>query len=150
MPGTPTLPAIPDIVEAAPGTAIIVLTMQTDPAFAREAMRVGARGYVAKAAAGDELVEAIRTVTGGGTYINPALGARLAAAPPSPLEVLTPREVEVLESIARGHTNPEIAEQLGLSVRTVETHRANIQQKLDLSTRAELTNYAIENALLER
>ena len=75
MPGTPTLPAIPDIVEAAPNTAIIVLTMQTDPAFAREAMRVGARGYVAKAAAGDELVEAIRTVTGGGTYINPALGA---------------------------------------------------------------------------
>ena len=64
--------------------------------------------------------------------------------------MLTPREVEVLESIARGHTNPEIAEQLGISVRTVETHRANIQQKLDLSTRAELTNYAIENALLER
>jgi two-component system, NarL family, response regulator NreC len=149
MPGPPTLGEIPGIVAAAPETAVIVLTMQNDPAFARESFRAGAAGYVAKQAAAKELVDAIRTVVAGETYVNPALGARLAAAPPSPLDVLTRREVGVLRMIGLGHTNAEIAEQLEISVRTVETHRAHIQDKLGIETRAGLTAYAMENALIE-
>jgi two-component system response regulator NreC len=152
MPGGSSLEAIPAMAEASPETLVVVLTMQEDPAFAREALRAGARGYVLKQAAGAELVQAIRAAAGGGTWLNPELGARMAAAPtPSgPPGDLTEREVEVLRLIALGHTNNEIAEQLYLSVRTVETHRAHIQQKLGLSTRAELVRYALENDLIER
>jgi two-component system response regulator NreC len=153
MPGEPTLEAIPKIIESAPGTAIVVLTMQNDPAFAREALGAGARGYVLKQAAGEELVQAIRTAVGGGTYLNPELGARVAAEPPQPEGPpgdLTEREAEVLRLIALGHTNNEIAEQLYLSVRTVETHRAHIQQKLRISSRAELVRYALDNDLIDR
>ena len=127
--------------------------MQDDPAFAREALRAGARGYVLKHSAGTELVQAIRAAAGGGTWLNPDLGARMAAAPEGPtgaLADLSERELEVLRLIALGHTNAEIAEQLFLSVRTVETHRAHIQQKLGVSTRAELVRYALDNDLLER
>ena len=153
MPGGSSLEAIPAMAEASPETLVVVLTMQEDPAFAREALRAGARGYVLKQAAGAELVQAIRAAAGGGTWLNPELGARMAAAPPTPSGPpgdLTEREVEVLRLIALGHTNNEIAEQLYLSVRTVETHRAHIQQKLGLSTRAELVRYALENDLIER
>jgi two-component system response regulator NreC len=153
MPGGSSLEAIPKIADSSPGTSVVVLTMQEDPAFAREALRAGARGYVLKQAAGTELVQAIRAAAGGGTWLNPELGARMAAAPPAPAGPpgdLTDREVEVLRLIALGHTNNEIAEQLYLSVRTVETHRAHIQQKLGLSTRAELVHYALENDLIER
>lgn len=153
MPGEPSLEAIPKLTESSPDTAIVVLTMQNEPAFAREALRAGARGYVLKHSAGTELVEAIRTAVGGGTYLNPALGARVAAEPPAPAgppDELTEREVEVLRLIALGHTNNEIAGQLFLSVRTVETHRAHIQQKLGLSTRAELVRYALDHDLVDR
>jgi two-component system response regulator NreC len=152
MPGEPSLPAIPSIREGSPDTSIVVLTMQDDPAFAREALRAGARGYVLKQSAGQELVQAIRTAAGGGTYLNPELGARVAAEPASPSGPpgdLTEREVEVLRLIALGHTNNEIASQLYLSVRTVETHRAHIQQKLGISTRAELVRYALDNGLID-
>ena len=148
MPGPPTLPEIPRMVAAAPETAVIVLTMQNEPAFAREVLRAGARGYVAKQAAGAELVTAIRTAVGGSTYLNPELGARLASAPPGPLDVLTRREITVLQGLAEGNTNAELAERLGISRRTVETHRAHIQQKLGISSRADLTRYARENDLL--
>ena len=153
MPGGSRLEAIPRIAERSPGTAGVVLTMQQDPAFAREALRAGARGYVVKHAAGDELVQAIRAAAGGGTWLNPELGARMAAAPEGPagpLAELSERELEVLRLIALGHTNNEIAEQLFLSVRTVETHRARIQQKLGSSTRAELVRYALDHDLIER
>ena len=153
MPGEPSLEMIPKLSESSPNTVIVVLTMQNEPAFAREALRAGARGYVLKHAAGTELVEAIRTTVGGGTYLNPALGARVAAepaAPSGPPDQLTEREVEVLKLIALGHTNNEIAGQLFLSVRTVETHRAHIQQKLGLSTRAELVRYALDHDLVDR
>jgi two-component system response regulator NreC len=152
MPGEPSLPAIPELLEASPGTAIVVLTMQNDPAFAREALRAGALGYVLKESANAELVEAVRAATEGRTYLQPQLGARLAAEPPKPDtsdDDLSERETEVLQLIALGHTNTEIAEQLYLSVRTVESHRAHIQQKLRLSTRAELVRYALEHALLD-
>ncbi len=152
MPGGSSLDAIPDVADASPETAVVVLTMQEDPAFAREALQAGARGYVLKQSAGTELVQAIRAAATGGTWLNPELGARMAATPtPSgPPGDLTERELDVLRLIALGHTNNEIAEQLYLSVRTVETHRAHIQQKLGLSTRAELVRYALDNDLIDR
>jgi two-component system response regulator NreC len=153
MPGGSSLEAISRVAEISPNTVVVVLTMQEDPAFAREALQAGARGYVLKHAAGAELVQAIRAAAGGGTWLNPDLGARMAATPESPagaLGDLSDREVEVLRLIALGHTNNEIAEQLFLSVRTVETHRAHIQQKLGRSSRAELVRYALDNDLIER
>jgi two-component system response regulator NreC len=152
MPGEPSLPAIPDFIEASPDTAIVVLTMQSDPAFAREALRAGALGYVLKESANAELVEAVHAATEGRTYLQPQLGARLAAEPAAADasdDDLSERETEVLQLIALGHTNTEIAQQLFLSVRTVESHRAHIQQKLRLSTRAELVRYALEQGLLD-
>ena len=152
MPGEASLPAIPELAQIVPEMAIVVLTMQDEPAFAREALANGARGYVLKHAAGTELVEAIKTAIAGGTSLNPALGARMAteadhAAPPGGL---SEREAEVLKLIALGHTNVEIADQLFLSVRTIETHRAHIQNKLDLSSRAELVRYALDHDLIDR
>jgi two-component system response regulator NreC len=152
MPGDSSLGAIPELLEASPGTKIVVLTMQSDPAFAREALRAGALGYVLKDAANTELVQAVRAAMEGRTYLEPQLGAKLAAAPAEPAgpgHDLSDREVEVLRLIALGHTNAEIAEQLYLSVRTVESHRAHIQQKLRLSTRAELVRYALDHGMLE-
>jgi two-component system response regulator NreC len=149
MPGEPSLPAIPRLLEASPETRIVVLTMQQEPQFAREALSSGAVGYVLKEAADDELVQAIQAARDGRTYVNPSLGARLATAPVGPPGGLTEREVDVLRLIALGHTNAEIGEQLYLSVRTVETHRAHIQQKLDRSTRAELVRYALDEGLLD-
>jgi two-component system response regulator NreC len=150
MPGRPSLEAIPDILKASPGTAIVVLTMQNEPAYARQALQAGVLGYVLKEAADTELIEAVRSAAAGETYLQPALGARLAAEPEAtPADDLSDREVEVLRLIALGHTNPEIAEQLFLSVRTIESHRAHIQQKLRLSTRAELVGYALERGLIE-
>jgi two-component system, NarL family, response regulator NreC len=153
MPGELTsLDAIPRVAEASPATRVVVLTMQEDPEFARRALRAGAAGYVLKEAADSELVEAIRRAAAGETYLTPSLGAALAAAPPAPAgppDDLSEREVEVLRLIALGHTNAEIAGQLYLSVRTVESHRAHIQQKLRLSTRAELVRYALDRGLLE-
>ena len=150
MPNVSGLDAIPRIQEASPGTAIIVLTMQVEPGFARQALRSGAAGYVVKQSAASELVGAIRSVIAGDTYINPSLGAKLAAepAPSGPPDDLTPRETEVLGFLALGYTNPEIADRLVLSVRTVETHRANIQRKTGASTRAELVAYAVDNELM--
>jgi two-component system response regulator NreC len=150
MPGEPSLPAIPALREEFPETQIVVLTMQDDPAFAREAMRAGALGYVLKEAADAELVEAVREASVGSTYLHPRLGARLAAEPARDSgDELTDREREVLKLIALGHTNSEVAAQLYLSVRTVESHRAHIQQKLQLHTRAELVRYALDNGLIE-
>jgi two-component system response regulator NreC len=151
MPGTrPWLEAIPAVEEASSGTRVVVLTMQEDPEFAREALRAGALGYVLKEAAPGELVEAVRRAAAGETYLTPRLGAALAAAPAGPPGDLSPREVEVLRLIALGHTNAEIAEELYLSVRTVEYHRAHIQQKLRRSSRAELVRYALDNGLLDQ
>jgi two-component system response regulator NreC len=152
MPGEPSLPAIGHLLEASPDTRIVVLTMQNDPAFAREALRAGALGYVLKEAADAELIEAVRLAAQDRTYLHPELGAKLATAPPEPQgppDDLTEREVEVLRLIALGHTNSEIAGLLFLSVRTVESHRAHIQQKLRLSTRAELVRYALDKGLVE-
>ena len=149
MPGGSSLEAIPRLRDE---TAVVVLTMQDDPAFARQALQAGALGFVLKEAADEELLEAIRLAAAGDTYLNPRLGAKIAAAPPEPAgppDDLTQREVEVLRLIALGHTNVEIGEQLFLSTRTVETHRAHIQQKLRRTTRAELVRYALEHKLVD-
>jgi two-component system, NarL family, response regulator NreC len=152
MPGGSSLEAIPTLREEAPMTAVVVLTMQNDPSFARQALQSGALGFVLKEAADDELLGAIRLAADGETYLNPRLGARLAAQPPEPAgppDDLSDRELEVLKLIALGHTNAEIASQLYLSVRTVESHRAHIQQKTRRSSRAELVRYALEHGLVD-
>jgi two-component system response regulator NreC len=150
MPGGPILNAIPDLRRESPDTQIVVLTMQEDPGFAREALRAGALAYVLKEAAEGELVEAVRRAAAGEIYLNPQLGARIAAEPPAgPPDDLTEREVDVLRRIALGLTNREIADELYLSVRTVETHRQHIQQKLRLSSRAELVRYALKQGLFD-
>ena len=151
MPEGSTLPSIPTLKEASPDTAIVVLTMESDPAFAREALRAGALGYVLKEAADEELVTAVRLAAAGDTYLHPRLGAKLAAEPADtgPPDGLTDREVEILRRIALGHTNTEIGEQLYLSVRTVESHRAHIQQKIRRTSRAELVRYALDHGFVE-
>jgi two-component system, NarL family, response regulator NreC len=151
MPGGSSLEAIPTLRDELPETAIVVLTMQNDPSFARQALQAGALGFVLKEAADDELLGAIRLAAEGETYLNPRLGARLAAQPAEPTgppDDLSERELEVLKMIALGHTNSEIASTLYLSVRTVESHRAHIQQKTRRSTRAELVRYAVEHKLV--
>ena len=153
MPGGSSLPAIPKMLSDSPKTSVVVLTMQEDPAFAREALQAGALGYVLKEAADSELVEAVRMAAEGRTYLHPELGARIASEPPKPTgppDDLTDREVDILRLIALGHTNTEIAEQLFLSVRTVESHRARVQQKTGLTTRAELVRYALDHEIVER
>lgn len=152
MGGESALDAIPQLRTEAPETQIVVLTMQDNPAFARAALRAGALGYVLKDAADSELMSAVELAAGGHTYLNAELGARLASPPADDAQRpgnLSPRELEVLRLIALGHTNGEIAAELVLSVRTVESHRAHIQQKILLSTRAELVGYAREHGLLD-
>jgi two-component system response regulator NreC len=149
MPGGPSLGAIPGLRVDFPQTQIVVLTMQQEPAYAREALAAGATGYVLKQAADGELVEAVRLAAIGESYLNPRLGARIASEPPpGPPADRSAREVDILRLIALGHTNTEMAEQLYISVRTVETHRSHIQQKLLLSSRAELVRYALDHKLV--
>jgi two-component system, NarL family, response regulator NreC len=154
MPGRSGIEAIPELLEEAPETSILVLSMQDDPAYVREAFSAGAKGYVLKEAADAEVVAAVREVAKGEQYVHPALGARLVAAEVEERtraeeDPLSDREREVLRLLALGHTNQEIAKTLYLSVRTVETHRAHIMQKLRISTRAELVRYALGAGLLE-
>jgi len=148
MPGTLTpLEALPLVRERCASTATVVLTMHDDPAYARCAFRGGALGYVLKRATGTEFLDAVRRAAGGQAYVNGAMGAKLAVLPESPVapDNLTEREAAVLHLVALGHTNAEIGAQMFLSVRTVETHRANLQHKLGRSTRAELVSYALSH-----
>ena len=150
MPGGSSLELIPDLRANCPETQIVVLTMQNEPSYARRALSAGALGYVLKEGAEEELVEAIKRAAVGGTYLNPRLGARIAAEPPTgPPDGLSERELDVLRLIAFGHTNIEIGAELHLSVRTVETHRSHIQQKLGVSSRADLVRYALAHKLVE-
>jgi two-component system, NarL family, response regulator NreC len=150
MPGGSSLEAIPGLLEISPETAIVILTMHDEPALVREALRAGARAFVLKEAADAELVDAIFAASAGDRYLNPRLGARIAAKPVDDGEsagVLTDRQLEVLKRVAIGHTNLEIARQMYLAPRTVEAHRAHIQRKLGRKTRAELVAYARERGL---
>jgi two-component system response regulator NreC len=153
MPGESGIEALPRVLGEAPGTRVLMLSMQDDPNYVREAFAAGASGYVLKEAVDAEVVAAIRDVAGGNRYVHPALGARMVAADAAAqaaaaADPLSDREREVLRMLALGHTNQEIAQQLYISVRTAETHRAHIMRKLQLSTRAELVRYAIEHGQL--
>ena len=154
MPDQSGLEIIPTLLKENPETKILVLSMQDDPQYVREAFAAGASGYVLKEAADSEVVSAVREVAGGGRYVHPELGARLVAAESEERrraeeDPLSEREGEVLRLLALGHTNQEIAKQLYISVRTAETHRAHIMQKLRLSSRAELVRYALDRGLLD-
>jgi DNA-binding NarL/FixJ family response regulator len=154
MPGKSGIEGTPAVLQAAPDVKVLVLSMQDDPHYVREAFAAGAAGYVLKEAADTEVVGAIRAVAAGERYVHPALGARLVAADAeerkrADADPLSEREREVLRLLALGHTNQEIAKMLYISVRTAETHRAHIMQKLRLSSRAELVRYALENGLVE-
>jgi DNA-binding NarL/FixJ family response regulator len=154
MPGQSGIEAIPALLREAPETKVLVLSMQDDPRYVHEAFAAGAKGYVLKEAADTDLVSAVREVANGGRYVHPALGARLVAADAeararAEADPLSDREREVLRLLALGHTNQEISKMLYISVRTAETHRAHIMQKLRLETRAELVRYAIDQGLLE-
>jgi len=153
MPGRSGIDATPEILERSPDTKVLVLSMQDDPRYVREAFAAGASGYVLKEAVDSEVVHAVREVAAGGRYVNPELGARLAAADAharaeEEADPLSDREREVLRLLALGHTNQEIAKQLYISVRTAESHRAHIMQKLRLASRAELVRYALAHELL--
>ena len=154
MPGSSGIEGIPLVTKEAPEASVLLLSMQDDPRYVREAFAAGASGYVLKEAADAEVVAAVREVAAGRRYVHPALGARLATAEAeerarADADPLSDREREVLRLLALGHTNQEIAKMLYISVRTAETHRAHIMQKLRLTSRAELVRYALENGLLE-
>jgi two-component system response regulator NreC len=154
MPEESGLEGLPKLLKEAPEAHTLVLSMQDDPQYVREAFGAGAMGYVLKEAADTELIAAIRDVASGRRYVHPSLGARLVAAEAEERrraeeDPLSDREREVLRLLALGHTNQEIAKMLYISVRTAETHRAHIMQKLRLTTRAELVRYALQNGLLE-
>lgn len=155
MPGKSGIEGLPAILQAVPETRVLVLSMQDDPRYVREAFEAGASGYVLKEAADTEVVDAVRAVAAGARYLHPALGARLVSAEAeerrrAEADPLSEREREVLRLLALGHTNQEIAALLYISVRTAETHRAHIMQKLGLSSRAELVRYALDHDLIER
>jgi two-component system response regulator NreC len=152
--GKSGIDATPEMLHEAPNSKVLILSMQDDPRYVREAFAAGASGYVLKEAADTELVTAVREVAAGGRYVHPALGARMAVADAEAErsvaeDPLSEREREVLRLLALGHTNQEIAKMLFVSVRTAETHRAHIMQKLRISTRAELVRYAISRGVLE-
>lgn len=154
MPGQSGIEGMPALLQAVPEVKVLVLSMQDDPHYVREAFEAGASGYVLKEAADTEVVGAIRAVAAGERYVHPALGARLVAADAEERrraedDPLSEREREVLRLLALGHTNQEIAKLLYISVRTAETHRAHIMQKLRLGSRAELVRYALSEGLLE-
>jgi two-component system response regulator NreC len=154
LPGRNGLDAIPDLLAAAPDTRILVLSMQDDPSYVRHAFAAGATGYLVKEAADAELVQAIHEVAAGHRYVHPSLGARLAAPETGAgvragRDPLSEREHEVLRLLALGHTNHEIAQLLAISMRTAESHRARLMQKLGLSTRAEIVRYALASGELD-
>ena len=154
LPGRSGLDVLPELLEVAPNAKVLMLSMQDEPAYVRRAFASGATGYLVKAAADSDLVQAVREVAAGRRYVHPLVGARLADADgdrptqgdPDPL---SDREREVLRLLALGHTNQEIAKQLFISVRTAETHRAHIMRKLHFSTRAEIVRYALANGRLD-
>ncbi len=155
MPGESGIEAAPKLLHESPETKLLVLSMHDDPSYVRDAFAAGASGYVLKEAVDTEVVDAIRQVAAGGRYVNPTLGARLIVAEAKAREEaeadpLSDREREVLRLLALGHTNQEIAKMLYISVRTAETHRSHVMQKLRLSSRAELVRYALEHGVIDQ
>ena len=156
MPGIGGVEATRRIKAAHPQMAVLALTMHEDEEYFFEMLGAGASGYVPKRAAPDDLMSAIRIVRQGDVYIYPSLARLLVkdflhrseSSAPESREALTPREQEVLTFIAEGYSNREIADELVISVKTVDRHRENIMRKLQLHNRVELVKYAIEKGLI--
>jgi two-component system response regulator NreC len=157
MPGVNGIEATKRIKQLSPDSAVLALTMHEDEQYFFQMLHAGASGYVPKRAAPDELVTAIRTVARGDVFLYPSLATQLVQdylkqGGGDQLQVydtLTPREQEVLILIAEGLSNPEIAERLVISVKTVDRHRENIMRKLNLHSRIDLVKYAIKVGLIE-
>ena len=156
MPGNENLVATRQLIQEIPATRVIILTMHEDGALLQECLRAGASGYIIKRAVEAELVDAIYAVNRGIIYIHPSLMPLLVARPVksevarfSDPDSLTEREVEILTLIVQGYTNREMGDLLKISVRTVETHRSNIMEKLNLHSRVDLVRYAKEHNLLK-
>lgn len=148
MPGARPREDVPKLREEAPETAVVILTMQSDPRMARDLLRAGASGYILKQGAESLLPEAIRAAAAGEAYVDPKLGGALAKLEADPLDSLDERELELLRMVALGYTNREIGRQLFLSVRAIEENRAKLLQKLGFESRPELVRFAIENGIV--
>ncbi len=158
MPGVNGLEALPALRRAVPDSRVLVLTMHDDETYLRQVLTAGGSGYVLKQAADKELLSAIRTVHSGGTFLHPAHAQALLTQPASAspevwqdsrLAQLSERELEVLRLIALGYSNKEIAAMLFLSVKTVETYKARVMEKLELTTRAALVRFALQHNLMD-
>ena len=155
LPGLNGLEVMLRVRRRSPETRVIVLSMYSDEAYILQALRNGAHGYVLKEASADELLNAIREVSEGHRYLSPPLSERAIEAyiqraqeETEPYLALTEREREVLQLAAEGNSNPQIADRLSISPRTVETHRANLMQKLDLRNQTDIVRYAIRRGIL--
>jgi len=156
MPGMGGVEATTQLTQIAPNVRVLILTVHEDESLLKEVIRAGAAGYIIKRAVEDELIHAIRVVARGDMYVHPSMTRALFSPPPSAthasafeVETLTAREIEVLRLLAKGYTNRQIAEQLGISPRTAEGHRANLSSKLGLRSRVELVDYAQQHGLLK-
>jgi two-component system response regulator NreC len=156
MPPAGGLPAIQRIAGEFPDTRVLVLTMHDDPAYLRSVFGAGASGYVLKRSVDDELLAAIRAVHRGGTFVDPSLAGVFVrdvlvgkGAKNGPRNVLSTRELQVLRLVAHGYTSPQIAEEIFLSVKTVETYRSRLSEKLGLRTRSDIVRFAIEMGLMD-
>jgi two-component system, NarL family, response regulator NreC len=129
--------------QARAGRKVLALTVHEDPGYLRALLAAGATGYVLKRAAADELLVAIRAVAGGGLYVDPALAAEAGAPQAIEAAALSEREAEVVRLVAGGYSNKEIAAQLAVSVKTVETYKARAMEKLGVRTRVGLVRYAL-------
>lgn len=144
MPGVGGLELTAQLHEKYPQIAVLVLSMHDNPEYMVQAVKAGARGYLLKDEPAEEIITAIGAVMAGRSYFSAAAALRLSSAS-APATLLTQRERDVLRHIASGQANKQIAQALGLSVRTVETHRLNIKRKLGIDGQAELIKYAVEN-----
>jgi len=158
MPGLAGAKVAEAVLKEKPHLSIVVLTMHEDEYYLQEFFRLGVRAYVLKKSTGTDVVQAIRAARKGEKYIDPALAGLVISSyvgrqPKKPkaerLDLMTPRELEVLTLLAYGHTNAEIAEKLCISERTVESHRTNIMTKMEFKSRAELVRFAIDNGMLK-
>jgi len=156
MPGPGGVEVTRRLHETLPEARVLILTVHEDDNLLREALQAGASGYIIKRAVESELINAIRAVARGELYVHPAMTRALLnptlPQPPAKRrdpESLSPREIEVLRLIVKGYTNSQIATEFGLSVRTVESHRANLMGKLGLQNRVELVRWAMEQKLLD-
>jgi two-component system response regulator NreC len=161
MPGGGGLKALAGLREACPQMRVVVLTMHEDPSYLRATLAAGASGYVTKSAVDGDLLAAIRSVAQGRTFVTMNLSdhgthqvlggqpTRTESPPLAPVKLLSSREQEVLKFLAQGYTNKEVGTRLCLSVKTIETYRARLADKLGLRSRADLTRYALEIGLLD-